>query len=136
MVAIDGKTSKQALDNNGRPLHMLNALVHDWKVILGQWSVGAEKTNEPMVLRRKLEELIQNYPVLKILTGDAIFAQRPLAELLNSRGIDYVFPIEANQGDTLDALEYCFAQVATRRPAAETMDKRELSRISARYGLI
>jgi hypothetical protein len=136
VVAVDGKTSKQAIDSNGRPLHMLNALAHDWLAIVGQWSVGAEKTNEPVVLRRKLEELIENYPALKILTGDAMFAQRPLAELLNSRGVDYLFQIEANQGDTLDALENCFAQVATRSPAAETIDKKGISRTSAGSGLI
>ena len=108
VVAVDGKTAKQALDD-GRPLHMLNAFVHQVQITVGQWSVGAEKSNEPTVLRRRLEELIANYPLLKLLTGDALFAQRPLAELLTGRGIDYLFQIEANQGDTLDALENCFA---------------------------
>ena len=60
--------------------------------------------------------------MLKLLTGDALFAQRPLAELLTGRGVDYLFQIEANQGDALDALEHCFAPVAERRPAAETVD--------------
>jgi hypothetical protein len=79
VVAVDGKTAKQAIDSNGRPLHMLNAFVHELQITIGQWSVGAEKTNEPMVLRRRLEELIANFPILKLLTGDAIFAQRPLS---------------------------------------------------------
>lgn len=136
VVAVDGKTSKQAFDNNGRPLHMLNAFVHQLQITIGQWSVGAEKTNEPMVLRRRLEELIANFPILKLLTGDAIFAQRPLAELLSGRGIDYLFQIEANQGDTLDALTHCFAHVADRRPAAETIDKKGDWMMSAGCGLI
>lgn len=136
VVAVDGKTAKQAIDDNGRPLHMLNVFVHQLQITVGQWSVGAEKTNEPMVLRRRLEELIENFPVLKLLTGDAIFAQRPLAELLGSREIDYLFQIEANQGDTLDALKSCFAQVTRRPPAAETVDKRGHSTMSAVYGLI
>lgn len=87
-------------------------------------------------MRRRLEELIANFPVLKLLTGDAIFAQRPLAELLNGRGIDYLFQIEANQGDTLDALTNCFAHVADRRPAVETIDKRGSWMMSAGCGLI
>jgi len=29
VLAVDGKTAKQGLDENGRPLHMLNAFVHD-----------------------------------------------------------------------------------------------------------
>lgn len=124
VAAVDGKTAKQGLDDNGRPLHMLGVFVHQLKVTVGQWSVGAEKSNEPTVLRRRLEELLDNFPLLKLLTGDALFAQRPLAELLTSRDVDYLFQIEANQGDTLDALEHCFAQAATRPPAAETIDKK------------
>lgn len=136
VVAIDGKTSKQAIDSNGRPLHMLNAFVHDLHVIVGQWSVGAEKSNEPTVMRRRLEELIDAYPVLKLLTGDAIFAQRPLVDLVNSRGIDYLFQIQANQGDTLEALTHCFSAAAKRPPAAETIDKKGISKTFAGYGLI
>lgn len=136
VAAVDGKTSKQAIDTNGRPLHMLNVFVHEVQVTIGQWSVGAEKTNEPMVLRRRLQELLKKFPVLKLLTGDAIFAQRPLAELLVNEGVDYLFQIEANQGDTLDALENCFADVARRRPAAETVDKKGGSTTFAGCGLI
>lgn len=136
VVAVDGKTSKQGIDSNGRPLHMLNAFVHDLQITIGQWSVGEEKSNEPTVLRRRLEELLANYPILKLLTGDAIFAQRPLAELLTAHGVDYLFQIEANQGDTLDALENCFAPVVDRPPAAETVDKRGNSTISVASGLI
>ena len=88
------------------------------------------------MLRRRLEELLANYPILKLLTGDAIFAQRPLAELLTAHGVDYLFQIEANQGDTLDALENCFAPVVDRPPAAETVDKRGNSTISVASGLI
>jgi hypothetical protein len=135
-VAVDGKTAKAALDSDGRPLHMLNAFVHDLQVVVGQWSVGAEKSNEPTVLRRHLQELVNNYPFLKLLTGDAIFAQRPLAELLTNGGIDYLFQIEANQGDTLDALESCFADAPRRPPAAETVNKRGICSISAGCGLI
>jgi hypothetical protein len=135
VVAVDGKTAKQALDE-GRPLHMLNAFMHQVQITVGQWSVGAEKSDEPTVLRRRLEELITNDPLLKLLTGDALFAQRPLAELLTGRGIDDLFQIEANQGDTLDALENCFAQVAQRPPAAETVNKRGISKKYVEYGLI
>src|SRR3954467_2952606 len=46
VVAVDGKTAKCGLDDNGDPLHRLNAFVHDLQVVVGQWSTGAEKTNE------------------------------------------------------------------------------------------
>ncbi len=34
VVAVDGKTAKQGLDDNGRPLHMLNAFVHDLQAVV------------------------------------------------------------------------------------------------------
>lgn len=136
VVAVDGKTTKQGLDDNGRPLHMLNAFVHDLQAVVGQWSTGAEKTNEPTLLRHHLEALLDTYPMLRLLTGDAMFAQRPLAELICSRQRDYLLQIEANQGDTLDALEHCFAQAIERPPAAETTEKKGPFRKSVGYGSI
>jgi hypothetical protein len=136
VIAVDGKTAKQGLDDNAQPLHMLNVFLHDLQAVLGQWSTGAEKTNEPTVLRRHLKELLDRYPMLRLLTGDAIFAQRPLAELMCRHDCDYLLQIKANQGDTLDALENCFATAIERPPAAETTDKRGLSRKHAVCGLI
>jgi hypothetical protein len=88
VLAVDGKTAKQGLDDNGHPLHMLNAFVHDLQVVVGQWSTGAEKTNEPTLLRHHLEELLNAYPMLQLITGDAIFAQRPLADLICAKNRD------------------------------------------------
>jgi len=122
-VAVDGKTAKQALDDDGDPLHMLNAFVHDVQVVVGQWSTGAEKTNEPTLLRRHLAELLDAYPMLRLVTGDAIFAQRPLAELITGRGRDYLLQVKDNQGDTLDALVHCFAGAPQRPPTAQTTEK-------------
>jgi hypothetical protein len=134
-VAVDGKTAKQALDD-GDPLHMLNAFVHDLQVVVGQWSTGAEKTNEPTLLRRHLADLLEAYPMLRLITGDAIFAQRPLAELITSRGCDYLLQVKDNQKETLEALVHCFAGAPQRPPAAETTDKRGLSEKPAASGSI
>lgn len=123
VVAVDGKTSKQGIED-GSPLHMLNVFVHDLRVVVAQWSTGAEKTNEPTVLRRHLEELLEMYPMLRLFTGDAIFAQRPLAELICSNDRDYLLQVKANQGDTLDALQCTFAAAAERPPHAESTGKR------------
>lgn len=122
-VAVDGKTAKQAIDDDGDPLHMLNAFVHDLQTVVGQWSTGAEKTNEPTLLRRHLAELLDAYPMLRLVTGDAIYAQRPLAELITSRGCDYLLQVKDNQSDTLDALVHCFAGAPQRPPAAQTTEK-------------
>jgi hypothetical protein len=136
VLAVDGKTAKQGLDSGGRPLHMLNAFVHDLQAVIGQWSTGAEKTNEPTLLRRHLQELLEDYPMLRLITGDAIFAQRPLLELMRAKNRDYLLQIKANQGDTLDALEHCFVQAAERAPAAETTEKKGPYRKPVVYGWI
>lgn len=136
VLAVDGKTAKQGLDDDGAPLHMLNAFVHDLQVVVGQWSTGAEKTNEPTLLRRHLAELLDAYPMLRLVTGDAMFAQRPLAELITSRGCDYLLQVKDNQGDALDALTNCFAGAPQRPPAAETTGKRGRSAKPAACGSI
>ncbi len=76
VLAVDGKTAKQALDDNGHPLHMLNAFVHDLQVVVGQWSTGTEKSNEPTLRRRHLAELLEAYPMLRLITGDAAATPR------------------------------------------------------------
>jgi hypothetical protein len=93
-------------------------------VVIGQWPIGPAKTNEPGMLRQQLEELLETHPMLRLLTGDAIFAQRPLIDLMRRNGCHYLFQIEANQGDTLDALQHCFADATEKAPAAETTEKR------------
>lgn len=90
---------------------MLNVFVHDVQAVIGQWSTGEDKTNEPSLFRRKLGDLLTAYPMLQLITGDAIFAQRPLIKMIRSVDKDYLFQIKANQSDTLDALENCFARL-------------------------
>lgn len=62
-----------------------------------------------------------SYPMLQLITGDAIFAQRPLIKMIRNLGKDDLFQVKGNQGDTLDALENCFAK-ATERPPARCPD--------------
>ena len=62
--------------------------------------------------------------MLRLITGDAIFAQRPLAELITGRdGCDYLLQVKNNQGDVLDALVHCFVGAPQRPPAAQTTEK-------------
>jgi hypothetical protein len=133
-AAIDGKTCRQGLDADGSPVQMLNVFLHDVKVTLDQWSVGDDKTNEPGSLKKHLAELLAAYPVLQLLTGDAIFAQRPLLEALAAENRDYLFQIKANQPEIFAALKHCFAATASPRPAHETTEKRGVAAILAGFG--
>jgi hypothetical protein len=123
-AAIDGKTCRQGLAGDGSPVQMLNVFLQQVKLTLDQWSIGGDKTNEPGSLKKHLGELLAAYPALQLLTGDAIYAQRPLLELLESHGCDYLFQVKENQPDVLDALEACFFQDSPVRPACEVVEKR------------
>jgi hypothetical protein len=133
-AAIDCKTCRQGLDAEGSPVQMLNVFLHTVKVTLDQWSIGADKTNEPGSLKNHLAELLAAYPALQLLTGDAIFAQRPLLEVLASEGRDYLFQIKANQPEVFHALQLCFAEAASQRPAHETTVKRGVIAKPAGFG--
>lgn len=134
IAAIDGKTCRQGLAADGSPVQMLNVFLHDAKTTLDQWSVQGDKTNEPGSFERHLDELLAAYPTLGIFTGDAIFAQRPLLEVLQSHGCDYLFQVKANQPDVLDALKTCFAAAPSTRAAHETAEKRGSTKIPAESG--
>jgi DDE_Tnp_1-associated len=134
VAAIDGKTCRQGLAADGSPVQMLNVFLQQMKLALDAWSIGGDKTNEPGSLQRHLTELLTAYPALGLLTGDAIFTQRPLLELLKTHGCDYLFQVKANQPDVLDALKTCFAEAAMRRPAHETTEKRGVVAIAAGFG--
>jgi hypothetical protein len=123
-AAVDGKTCRQGLDANGSPVQMLNVFLQQAKLALDQWSIGGDKTNEPGSLKQHLAELLAAYPALQLLTGDAIYAQRPLLELLQEHGCDYLFQVKANQPNMLDALETCFFQETPVKPAHEVTEKR------------
>jgi hypothetical protein len=135
-VAVDGKTSCQGIDSDGEPVQLLTVFVHRLKLAIGQWSVRGDKTNEPGALLKHLPELLADYPLLQLITGDAIFAQRPLAEALREANCDYLVQIKANQPDMREAVEQCLGDARERRaPAAQTQEKKGMPSIAAGYGL-
>lgn len=123
-VAVDGKTSKQGWDAEGDPIQMLNVFAQDLKVCLGQWPLSGDKSTEPEVLKAHLSELFEKYPALRLITGDALYAQRNLAELIVESGHDYLLQIKGNQPDILDAAQTCFAEAESRPPDACTQEKK------------
>jgi len=123
-AAVDGKTSKQAHDADGDPIHVLNVFAHDVKVCLAQWRVGEGKATEPEVLKAHLDELFDRYPALQLLTGDALFAQRPLARLITERGKDYLVTIKDNQPDLLETAQTAFSQETPETADATSREKK------------
>jgi hypothetical protein len=125
-AAVDGKTCRQGLDENGDPEILLNVFLHDLKLAISQFSVGKSNTNEPGCLKENLKELLQAYPMLNLLTGDAIFLQRPLLEVLQENGCHYLFRVKDNQPVTLEALECCFDDTVVGGAKVETVEKKAI----------
>ena len=121
--AVDGKTDKQAKDRDGDPIHVLNVFAHELKVGLTCWPVGDGKDTEAEVLKSRLGELLEAYPSLKVLTMDAGFTQRNLAELIVSRGRDYVMAIKDNQPNLHETAKAAFADADINKPDASTTEK-------------
>jgi len=135
-AAVDGKTSRQSLDAEGNPVQLVTVLVHRLKFVLGQWSVRGEKTNEAGVLKNHLAELLEAFPMLRLISGDAIYVQRPLAELFQGTQCDYLFQVKQNQPDLLEALTQCLGTAHEHKPAAETVEKKGPCRTAADCGSI
>lgn len=133
-VAADGKTCCQGFDAHSNPVQMLNVFVQDVKACLGQWPLGGDKSTEPEALKAHLSELFDRYPALRLITGDALYAQRNLAELIVASGHDYLFQLKGNQPDVLEAAETCFAEVRDAEAAAKTVEKRGAARKLVFFG--
>jgi hypothetical protein len=124
VAAVDGKTYKQGKQADGHPVQMLNVFAHDVQVCLGQWPLAGDKSTEPTMLKAHLAELFAAYPALWLLTGDALYCQRNLAEIVVESKHHYLFQLKANQPDILDAAQACFATADEQPPDAETREKR------------
>jgi len=114
--AVDGKAAKQMKDADGNPILMLNVFAQKLKQHLASWSVDGDKTNEPGCLKKHLEELFTMYPCLKLLTGDAMFAQRPLLEALREYERDYLVQVKENQPKVLAKMKEVFKDAPQQKP--------------------
>jgi hypothetical protein len=116
VAAVDGKAAKQTKDENGDPILMLNVFAQKIKLHLASWNVHGDKTNEPTCLKMHLEELFEMYPCLKLLTGDAIFAQRPLLIALQEYHCDYLFQVKDNQPKVHAKMKEIFKDALQQEP--------------------
>ena len=124
-ASVDGKWAKQSRDAKGNPLVMVNVLAHDLKLCLAQWP-ASEKRYEPGVLRERLGQLFESYPCLRLLTMDALYAERDLCQAIVSYGRDYMVRIKGNRPDVLAALAEGFADRELGRPEAGTLEKKRV----------
>lgn len=122
-ASVDGKYPHQARAADGARFGMLNVFAHEIKACLWQWVVS-DKSAEPTVLKAHLAELFAAYPHLRILTGDALFAQRELCEALVEARRGYLWRLKGNQPRVQAALVQTFAEAPQRAPDVQEIEKR------------
>jgi hypothetical protein len=89
-------------------------------------SVGEDKTNEAGCLKQHVKEFFEKYPFVQLLTGDAIFAGRPLLKVLADLDKDYLFCVKDNQETILESLVQAFADVDWNDPSTiHKVEKKE-----------
>ena len=110
-------------DASGNPLVMVNVLAHDLRLCLAQWP-ASDKRYEPGVLREQLAPLFERYPGLRLLTMDALYAERDLCQAIVGHGRDYLVRVKGNQPTVLAALTDGFAGEGPGEPQAETLEKK------------
>lgn len=102
--SMDGKTlcgsSKQGADDT----HLLSCICQSLGVVVAQVAVS-DKTNEIT----KVDELIEGLVLEgKVLTGDALLAQRSICRSILRRGGDYLFVVKDNNPQLLDDIRMSF----------------------------
>jgi DDE_Tnp_1-associated/Transposase DDE domain len=92
-LALDGKTLRGSADGEAPGAHLLSAFVPQAAAVLGQIKVDS-KTNEHKAALRLLGVL----PLAgKVVTGDAMFTHRDVAQRIRDGGGDYVLIVKDNQ---------------------------------------
>ena len=69
---------------------------------------------------------LSHFPNLKILTGDAIFSNRPLLDVLKDK-VDYVFQVKDNQKEMIEAVKETFKDRQHIKPAAKSLSKKKVA---------
>ncbi len=95
-ISIDGKTLRGARGHEVPGVHLLSAYAVRLGLVLNQVPAGANKEEggEITAAPALLESLVLQG---KVVTGDAIHAQRELCQLIVKKGADYLLTVKENQ---------------------------------------
>jgi predicted transposase YbfD/YdcC len=136
-IAIDGKAQRGRLrfPGGGCPVHALSAFCHDLGIVLAHEPIAAateadrgeaELTVAPALLDRIA------WPG-RVLTGDALFCQRPLCQQVRDAGGDYLVLVKANQGRLYRDIELLFDPPGDVHPLP-LLDRRSARTLDSGHG--
>jgi predicted transposase YbfD/YdcC len=93
VIAIDGKAVRGARSKDGKAPHLVAALAHGVGAVLGQAAVTAKSNEIPAV-----RDLLKAFASLAgaVITIDALHTQSETAQVITSRGADYVMTVKGN----------------------------------------
>ena len=120
-MALDGKTLRGSKKRGAADAHLLAALSHRLGVVLGQVAVE-DKTNEIGAAGAFLLTLVL---AGRVITADALLAQRALAQVIIARGGVYLLAVKGNQLGLRGDIELLFADpdLAAGQAMAETVSQ-------------
>lgn len=104
VIAIDGKTVRGARTSTSSAPHLIAALDHTTRVVLGQHAVAAKSNEIPAV-----RDLLASFDPADlhgcVITVDAMHTQDETAKTILEAGADYVFTVKGNRPRLLAALK-------------------------------
>jgi DDE family transposase len=103
-AALDGKTARGSRRGAGAAVHLLSLFDQPTGGVLKQSAVG-DRTNEHKAALALLEGLVLEG---RLVTGDAMFCQREVAEAIRGRGGHYLFTVKDNQPTLRADIEAAF----------------------------
>jgi len=102
VLALDGKSMRGALGDDGRAVHLFSAMVHGEGAVVGQQQVDV-KSNEISAFRPLLEDLDLDGA---LITADAMHTHRGNAAwLVEAKNADYLLQVKGNQPSLLELCE-------------------------------
>ena len=105
-LALDGKTMRGSSDEAGKNLHVLSAFS---KKLYGVYGLQASRG-----LGYEIQDAFQLLTEIDLsglmVTGDAIFCQKKITDLIVNKGGDYLLTVKDNQSELKSSIALAFAQ--------------------------
>lgn len=105
-LSMDGKTMVASKDGEGRAVHCVSVFCHALQHVIDHTASRGKGLEIPDALKLLDRIDLKN----KVVTGDALFCQKSIAEKIKERGGDYVLPVKKNQKNLLDDVQTAFKE--------------------------
>lgn len=126
-LAIDGKVMCNAIDKDGRQIHVMGVVGHESKCFYTQKKVGTLPVGKDGDKQKQTNEIKVAVPLLssidiedKNITTDALHTQKDLAKyIVEERNAHYFFIAKKNQPTLLSDIELYFQNINTEPEAID-----------------